>query len=63
MALGAIKSAVSVLKEARGYMGLSAQVTGEPQQGSGHPVTIVMPVAVSGQEPLDSAIDIALPRR
>jgi hypothetical protein len=63
MALGAIKSAVSVLKEARGHMELSAQVTGELQQNPTHQVTIVMPVAVSSQNPLDSAIEIALPRR
>jgi hypothetical protein len=64
-ALVAIKSAVSVLKEARGYMELSAQITGQFQQNPRHQVTIVMPAVVPSQEPVDSypAITIASPRR
>jgi hypothetical protein len=59
-ALAAIKSAVNVLKEARGFMELSGQITGELQQSPRTQITIVMPAPASSPDPLDScpAIDI-----
>jgi hypothetical protein len=59
-ALAAIKSAVNVLKEARGFMELSGQITGELQQSPTTQITIVMPAPVSSPDPLNScpAIDI-----
>src|SRR5690349_14369561 len=59
-ALAAIKSAVNVLKKARGFMELSGQIARELQQSPTRQITIVMLLAVSSPDPLDfcPAVDI-----
>ncbi|MFL6448521.1 MAG: hypothetical protein ACJ746_12645 [Bryobacteraceae bacterium] len=64
-ALAAIKSAAVALREARSFMALNAEVTGEIKQNPTNQIMIVMPAGVPGRNPLDyeGIVDIALPVR
>lgn len=64
-ALAAIKSAAVALREARSFMALTAEVTGEIKQNPTNQIMIVMPAGVPGRNPLEyeGIVDIALPRR
>jgi replicative superfamily II helicase len=64
-ALGAIRSAALALREARSFMALTAEVTGEIKQNPANQIMVVMPATAPGRSPLEfpGIIDLAMPRR